>query len=293
MDGNPIQYLGSRDWIVLDSRFPALTPACRQAGQAGAGMTTKYISQYSNNRVYIMSGHSKWSSLKHQKGVADARRAGVFTKLANSISVAARAGGDPSMNFQLRLAIDRARAANMPKSNIDKAIARGSGSAGAGAGAIEEILYEAYGPGGAAILIEVATDNKNRAIAEIKAALNKFGGKLAGAGAVQYQFEKKGQLIASPPPNKSADETEMKVIEAGAEDYQKSDGDYIIYTKPNDIALVKDALSVQGFTVRDAQIVWEPNQSLAVDEETSNKIVRLLEMLDNLEDVSSVNSNAS
>lgn len=135
-----------------------------------------------------MSGHSKWSSIKHQKATADAKRSGVFTKLANGITVAARGGGDPTMNFQLRLAIDRAKAANMPKANIDRAIARGTG---AGAGEVSENIYEAYGPGGAAIIIEVATDNKNRAAAEIKSALNKHGGKLAGAGAVQYLFEKK------------------------------------------------------------------------------------------------------
>lgn len=258
-----------------------------------------------------MSGHSKWSSIKHQKSVADARRSGVFTKLANAISVAARADAEPSINFQLRLAIDRARAANMPKSNIDRAVARGAG--GGEAGRIEEVLYEAYGPGGAAILIEVATDNKNRASAQVKSILNKFGGKLASAGAVQYQFEKKGQIIATPPPGKSSDEAEMLIIEAGAEDYNllarhlrddrdnlpiskgEQEGalgnDYIINTKPSDLAQVKDYLSLHQFNIKDVQIIWEPNQSLAVDDETSSKIVRLLEALDELDDVANVASN--
>ena len=138
-----------------------------------------------------MSGHSKWSTIKRQKGAADAKRSNLFTKLANAVTVAARNGADPALNFQLRLAIDRARANNMPAANIERAIARAQGSAQN----IEEILYEAYGAQGVAILIAVATDNRNRTIASIKAVLNKFGGKLVAAGAVQYLFDQKGEII--------------------------------------------------------------------------------------------------
>jgi len=234
-----------------------------------------------------MSGHSKWASIKHQKGVADAKRAGVFTKLANAITVAARAGADPTMNFQLRLAIDRAKAANMPRTNIDRAIAR---AAGPGAGAIEEVVYEAYGPGGAAILIEVATDNKNRAIAEIKSVLNKYGGKLAGAGAVSYLFEKKGQIIISSG-EKPADEVEMDIIESGAEDYEKSDNEYLVYTQPVVLESVKKILEDKSYEINEAKLLWEPKQQVTLDEETSQKVINLLEALDSLDDVTSVSSN--
>ncbi len=234
-----------------------------------------------------MSGHSKWSSIKHQKAATDAKRSGVFTKLANGITVAARNGADPTMNFQLRLAIDRAKAANMPKANIDRAIARGTG---AGAGEISENVYEAYGPSGAAIIIEVATDNKNRAASEIKAALNKFGGKLAGAGAVQYLFEKKGQITLKPG-EKSEDETEMDIIDSGAQDYETSDNEYLVSTAMNDLESVKKNIEEKGYEITDAKLIWEPNQQLSLDEESSQKVIKLLTALDDLDDVTGVASN--
>lgn len=234
-----------------------------------------------------MSGHSKWSSIKHQKGVADAKRAGVFTKLANAIAVAARAGADPGMNFQLRLAIDRARAANMPKSNIDRAIARATNS---NENAITDATYEVYGPGGAAILVDVATDNKNRAVAEIKAVLNKHGGKLASAGAVQYLFEKKGEIVLSQN-QKSSDETEMDIIDSGADDYEQSDNEYFVYTQPNTINNIKKELEDKGYNIADAKILWQPKQPLSLDSETSEKVMKLLGALDDLDDVTGVASN--
>lgn len=234
-----------------------------------------------------MSGHSKWSSIKHQKGVADAKRAGVFTKLANAIAVAARAGADPGMNFQLRLAIDRARAANMPKSNIDRAIARATSS---NENAITDATYEVYGPGGAAILVDVATDNKNRAAAEIKAVLNKRGGKLASAGAVQYLFEKKGEIVLSQN-QKSSDETEMDIIDSGADDYEQSDNEYFVYTQPNTINNIKKELEDKGYNIADAKILWQPKQPLSLDSETSEKVMKLLGALDDLDDVTGVASN--
>lgn len=236
-----------------------------------------------------MSGHSKWSSIKHQKGVADAKRAGVFTKLANAIAVAARAGADPGMNFQLRLAIDRARAANMPKANIDRAIARASGS---NENAITDATYEVYGPGGAAIIVEVATDNKNRAAAEIKSVLNKHGGKLASAGAVQYLFEKKGEIILSAG-DKLSDDIEMDIIDSGADDYELSDNEYFVYTQPNTINNIKKELEDKGYNIADAKILWQPKQPLSLDSETSEKVMRLLGALDDLDDVTGVASNIS
>lgn len=234
-----------------------------------------------------MSGHSKWSSIKHQKAATDAKRSGVFTKLANGITVAARGGADPTMNFQLRLAIDRARGANMPKANIDRAIARGTG---AGAGDVVESVYEAYGPGGAAIIIEVATDNKNRAAAEIKSTLNKYGGKLAGAGAVSYLFEKKGQVTLQPG-EKSEDETEMDIIDSGADDYDTSNNEYLITTASNNLETVKKSLEEKGYKITDAKLTWEPKQQLSLDDETAQKVIKLLSTLDDLDDVTSVASN--
>lgn len=234
-----------------------------------------------------MSGHSKWSSIKHQKAATDAKRSGVFTKLANGITVAARNGAEPAMNFQLRLAIDRARAANMPKANIDRAIAR---AAGVGADAMQEIIYEAYGPGGAAIIIEAATDNRNRSIGEIKAVLNKHGGKLAGAGAVQYLFEKKGQITLEPG-EKSEDETEMDIIDAGADDYDATDNEYLISTAPNNLESVKKNLEEKGYAITDAKLAWEPKQQLSLDDETSQKVIKLLSFLDDLDDVTGVSAN--
>jgi len=235
-----------------------------------------------------MSGHSKWASIKHQKAVTDAKRAGVFTKLANGITVAARNGVDPTMNFQLRLAIDRARAANMPNANIDRAIARASG---AGAGQIVESLYEAYGPHGVAILIEIATDNKNRALSEVKSLLTRHGGKLAGAGSVQYLFEKKG-LITVAASNQNDDKTEMDIIDSGADDYELSNNEYLIYTKPDHLESVKKNLEEKSYTITDAKLTWEPKQGISLDDETSQKIVTLLSSLDELDDVTSVASNA-
>lgn len=234
-----------------------------------------------------MSGHSKWSSIKHQKATADAKRSGVFTKLANGITVAARGGADPTMNFQLRLAIDRARSANMPKANIDRAIARGSG---AGAGEVSENVYEAYGPGGAAIIIEVATDNKNRAASDIKSTLNKHGGKLAGAGAVSYLFEKKGQVTLQPG-EKSEDETEMDIIDSGADDYDTSNSEYLITAASNNLETVKKSLEEKGYKITDAKLTWEPKQQLSLDDATAQKVIKLLSALDDLDDVTNVASN--
>lgn len=235
-----------------------------------------------------MSGHSKWSTIKRQKGAADAKKANVFTKLANTISVAARQGADPSMNFQLRLAIDKARAANMPKDNIERSIARGAGIGGATA--FEEVMYEVYGPSGIAILIEAATDNRNRTAADIKAVLNKYNGKLATAGAVQYLFEKRG-TISIDKSDTDAETTEMAIMESGASDYEEADGEFLVYTNPNELESVKKNLESQGLVTSDAKLSWEPKQTVSLDDETSTKVVKLLDALDELDDVTAVACN--
>jgi len=259
-----------------------------------------------------MSGHSKWSSIKHQKGAADKRRSNLFTKLAKTIAVAARGGGDPAMNFQLRLAIEKAKAANMPKDNIARAIKRGTGELGGAQ--IEEILYEIYGPSGTAILVEVLTDNKNRASAEIKAVLNKMGGKLAGSGVVSYLFERKGeirisyQLSAVSGQQNSEEKIEEVIINSGADDYEEipvsllesesrsrrpagRDKGFLVYCHPENLAAVKNALQKSSLKIESAELVWAPKTPVAVSEEEAQKVIKLLEALDELDDISSVSSN--
>jgi YebC/PmpR family DNA-binding regulatory protein len=234
-----------------------------------------------------MSGHSKWATTKHQKAVTDARRSSLFTKIANLISVSARSGGDPTVNFQLRLAIDKARAANMPKDKIEREIKRGTGELGGNQ--IEEVIYEAYGIAGTAILIEALTDNKNRTSGEIKGVLNKLGGKLAETGSVSYLFSRRGSI--SVKITKSQDEAEMLIIDSGAEDYQIDGDRYLIYSKPDELFVVKKSLEDDGFVVESAELVWEPNTTIELDDEQSQKAIKLLEALDELDDVSTVSSN--
>lgn len=234
-----------------------------------------------------MSGHSKWATTKRAKATTDAKRSNLFTKLANVIAVAARSGGDPSTNFSLRLAIDKARSANMPKDGIERAIKRGTGELSGAQ--IEEIVYEAYGPAGTAILIQVTTDNKNRAVSEIKAILNRQGAKLANAGSVAYLFEKKGEIRAKT--NQGEESAEIAIIESGADDYHQSDGEYFIYCKSESVSEVKNALSKTGFEIESAEITDIAKNQIEVDQEKEAKIIRLLEAIDELDDVISVSSN--
>lgn len=234
-----------------------------------------------------MSGHSKWSSIKHQKASSDAKRSNLFTKLANAISVAARASGDPTMNFQLRLACDKARSANMPKDGIERAIKRGTRELGGQK--IENIVYEAYGPNGVAILIEAATDNKNRALSAVKAVISRFGGKLAGEGAVSYLFERKGLIKATA--SQDVDEAELKIIDSGADDYESSDGTYLIYTKPEETRSVREKLETAGLAVQSAELTYEPQNLVTIPDNEAEKVINLLKALDDLDDVTSVSSN--
>ena len=233
-----------------------------------------------------MSGHSKWHSIRHQKGAADAKRGAVFSKLANAITVAARNGTDPEMNFQLRLAVDRARAANMPKDNIERAIDKVKGG---GASAMEEIIFEAYGPGGTAFLIATATDNRNRSVGDIRAVLNKYDAKLAESGSVGYLFKKRGQIVLE---NVDTETAELAAIEAGAEDFEIEDGQVFIYTDPKELEHVRRNLVTAGFESNEVSFEFHPTTTVPItDERLSERIIKLATALDDLDDVTKVSSN--
>lgn len=234
-----------------------------------------------------MSGHSKWSTIKHQKGAADAKRSSVFTKLANTITVIAReGGGDPESNFRLRLAIEKARAANMPKDNIDRAIKRGTGELGGAA--FENIMYEAYAPGGVALMIEVNTDNRNRSVSAIKSTLTKANAKLAEAGAVGYLFEQKGSMHV-----RGDETTELIIIESGADDYELiEEGVYRVVTLPKDTMAVAKSLQDVGLVVEEIGLTLEPTATIVIDDEqTARQLIRLVEQLEDIDDVAAVYAN--
>jgi len=232
-----------------------------------------------------VSGHSKWSTIKRQKGVKDAARGAVFTKLGNAIAIAARAGTDPETNFTLRLTIDKAKAANMPGNNIQRAIDRIKDKSAA---QLQEVMYEGYGPGGTAILVECATDNINRTYPEVKPAFSKHGGNIAEKGAVAFQFDHKGMIRATA----TGDEVLMQALEAGAEDVQEEDGESLIYTDPKDLAKVRTALSAAGLAITEAELTYVPNNTVEVtDAATAGKIMRLMDALDDCDDVVNTHVN--
>lgn len=233
-----------------------------------------------------MSGHSKWATIKRQKAVNDAKRGAVFTKLGNAIAIAARNGGDPEMNFALRLAVDKAKAANMPAANIQRSIDRGAGKGGGAQ--LQELMYEGYGPGGTAIMVECATDNINRTYPNVRLAFTKHGGRLAEKGAVAFQFERKGTVRVSG----RGDDLTLAAIDAGAEDIQEEDNESVIYTDPKNLASVRDGLSEAGFTILDAELSYVPKQTISInDKETAGKIMRLMDALDDLDDVTATHTN--
>lgn len=235
-----------------------------------------------------MSGHSKWSTIKRQKGAADAKRSASFTKLAATITIAAReGGGDPGGNIRLRLVIDKARGANMPKNNIDRAIKRGTGEL-AGA-VIESLVYEAYVPGGVAIMIECNTDNKNRTVAEIKAILNKYNGKMAESGSVSYLFAQRGVMTVG---GKSIDKLEEEAIESGADDYEVIEDSLIVYTQPKDTMSVAKSLESAGLMVSDIELRMEPLSVIMIsDDKTAQTLMTIVEKLEDLDDVATVSAN--
>jgi YebC/PmpR family DNA-binding regulatory protein len=237
-----------------------------------------------------MSGHSKWSTIKRQKGVTDAKRGALFTKVAREISVAARqGGGDPDANYRLRLAVEKARSVNMPSDNIKRTIDKATG--GGDAEQFEEIVYEGYGPGGVALLVEAATDNRNRTAAEVRSIFTKTGGQLAGSGAVAWQFEPRG-LISVARNGADPDEVVLAAIDAGAEDVDTEDPETIeIYTTPADLERVRLALDAAGIAVDSAENTMIAKQTVELDSTKARQALRLVEMLEDLEDVQRVTAN--
>ena len=233
-----------------------------------------------------MSGHSKWSTIKRQKGAKDAARGALFTRLGNAIAVAARSGADPDMNFSLRLAVDKAKASNMPTANIQCSIDRGSGKLGGAQ--IQEVLYEGYGPGGVAVMIECATDNLNRTYPEVKLAFSKHGGSMAEKGAVAFQFDNKGQIRVEG----TGDDLMMAALDAGAEDVQEEDNESVIYTDAKELAKVRDNLKAAGQKITEAGLGYVPKNHVEVtDAATAGKVIRLMDALEELDDVTNTYTN--
>ena len=236
-----------------------------------------------------MSGHSKWSQIKRQKGVNDAKRGATFTKVARDIAIAARAGGgDPDGNFKLRLAIEKARGVNMPADNIKRAIERGAG--GAEAEQFEEIVYEGYGPGGVAVLVEAATDNRNRTAADIRAIFTKAGGQLAGTGAVAWQFEQRG-VVSISREKQDADEIALLAIDAGADDVDTDADPLEVYTAPGDLEKVRHGLEQAGVRIESAELTTQAKNMIEVDPARARANLRLIEHLEDQDDVQRVTAN--
>jgi len=232
-----------------------------------------------------MSGHSKWSTIKREKGAKDAARGAVFTKLGNMIAMAARSGTDPDTNFALRLAVDKAKAANMPGANIQRSIDRVKDK---NAAVLQEILYEVSGPGGVAILVEVATDNINRTYPLVKLAFSKHGGNIAEKGAVAFQFDHKGAIRVKA----TGDDLLLTAIDAGAEDVQEEGDESVVFTAATDLGKVRDALRDAGVEVTEAELTYVPNTTIEVtDADTAGKIMRLMDALDDVDDVSNTHVN--
>jgi YebC/PmpR family DNA-binding regulatory protein len=235
-----------------------------------------------------LSGHSKWSTIKRKKAAADAKRGQVFTKIGKEIAIAAREGADPDVNFKLRLVIDKARAANMPKDNIERAIRRGAGLEKGEA--LEEITYEGYGPHGVALLIEVVTDNRNRAVAEIRRWFNRLGGSLGEAGCVAWQFEPRGYLTLLPD-DRDPDEIFDIAVEWGADDVTFGEDLIEIFTAPDDFQVVREAFEGRGIPLESAEISMMPQTTIELDQKQTFQNMNLINSLEELDDVQQVYSN--
>ncbi|MBA2644748.1 MAG: YebC/PmpR family DNA-binding transcriptional regulator [Solirubrobacterales bacterium] len=236
-----------------------------------------------------MAGHSKWAGIKHKKAIVDSRRGKLFTKLARAITVAAKeGGGDPDGNPRLGLAIAKAKDASMPKDNIERAVAKGTGE-GADAEALESVLYEGYGPGGVALLVEAVTENRNRTGSEVRYAFSKHGGNLGEPGSVGYLFDKKGVVLVESGPY--SEEDLEPAIDAGAEDIALEDDVYEVICEPADLQAVHNSLDAAGVAVQSAEVVQLPKTRVELDEEGAGKLFRLVEALEDLDDVDAVHAN--
>jgi YebC/PmpR family DNA-binding regulatory protein len=238
-----------------------------------------------------LSGHSKWSSIKHKKGAADAKRGKLFSKLARSIIVAAKeGGGDPANNLALQNAIEKARSYSMPKDNIERAIAKGAGE-GADGAAFESIVYEGYGPDGVAVIAEALTDNRNRTASEVRHIFAKFGGNLGTTGAVAWQFERRGVVLV-PSDGVDEDELFLAAADAGAEDVEQDAGVFQVTSAPESLAAVRGAIEEAGFPIESAELSMLPKTTVAIDEESKAKqLIRLIDALEDNDDVQDVYAN--
>lgn len=233
-----------------------------------------------------MSGHSKWSTIKREKGAKDAKRGAVFTKIGNQIAIAARGGTDPTMNSNLALAIEKAKQANMPNANIQRAIDRVNDK---NAATLEEITYEGMGPNGVGIMIETATDNKNRTFPDVRNALTKNGGRVADAGSVAFQFSRKGVISVAA----TGEDALLTILDAGAEDAVEEDGEITVYTDQKDLAKVRTALVDAGLEVKEAELQYVPNSQVTIDDpEVARKVLKVMDALDDLDDVVNIHTNA-
>jgi YebC/PmpR family DNA-binding regulatory protein len=236
-----------------------------------------------------MSGHSKWHSIKHKKAIVDARRGQHFTKLARAITVAAReGGGDPDGNPALALAIQKARDASMPKENIERAIAKGTGE-GVDAEAIETVLYEGYGPGGVALLIEALTDNRNRTGADVRHLLNRHGGSLGEPGSVSYLFDKQGVIVVDA--QRYEEEDLLAAVDAGAQDIERDEDCFEVITAPGELGRVRQALTDAGVAIESADLAWRPKARVSVEESAAGALLRLIDALEDSDDVTAVHAN--
>ena len=239
-----------------------------------------------------MSGHSKWSTIKHQKGVADAKRRAMFTKLSRDIALAVReGGGDPDMNFRLRLAVEKAKNSNMPQDNIARAIKRASGG-GEGAEDLEEIIYEGYGPGGGAILLQALTPNRNRTAADVRSTFTKCGGNLGESGCVAWNFESKGLITVQMADEERGEELGLLAIDAGADDVNLEDGVLEIFTAPDQLLAIRSALEAEGITPESAEVSMVPKATITLEDSAAEQTLKLLDSLEELEDIQKAYTNA-
>jgi len=231
-----------------------------------------------------MAGHSKWAKIKRDKASNDNKRGAVFTRIGNQIAIAARSGTDPNMNPALATVLETAKAANMPGSTIEKAIKRAEDKSAA---ALEEVMYEGYAQGGVAVLIECATDNRKRTFPEVKAALTKNGGTIADPGSVAFQFERKGQIVVTA----SGDDAMLAILDAGADDATEDGDEIYVYTDPKDLHDVRGKIKDAGLDIESAELIYQPNNTVPVDAKQAEKVQKLLDAVDDVQDVVNVHTN--
>lgn len=240
-----------------------------------------------------MSGHSKWSTIKHQKGVADAKRGAMFTKLSRDIALAVRegGGGDPDMNFRLRLAVEKAKSNNMPQDNIVRAIKRATGG-GEGSEELEEITYEGYGPGGGAILLQALTPNRNRTAADVRSTFTRGGGNLGESGCVAWNFDSKGLITVQMADEEKGEELGLLAIDAGADDVKLEDGILEIFTTPEQLLEIRGALEAEGVIPETAEVSMVPKATITLEESAAEQTLKLLDNLEDLDDIQKAYTNA-